>query len=52
MKSEYRDAEGDQEDNEVFVERVGAAEESDVEEHDGEELAGFGQDEGQVVDVF
>lgn len=37
--------------NEVFVQRVLLAEESDVQEHDGEKLAGLGQDESYVVNV-
>ena len=37
--------------DEVLVERVAAAEEGDVKEHDGEQLAALGEQEGDVVDV-
>jgi len=39
------------EDDEVFREGVALVEEGDVEGHDGEEFAGLGEDEGEVVDV-
>ena len=45
------DSGGDKRYYEVFVERVGFPEDGEVEEHDGEEFAGFGEDEGYVVDV-
>lgn len=51
MQGEYRDAGGDEEDDEVFVEGIAFAEDGEVEEHHGEELAGFGEDIGYVVDV-
>lgn len=38
-------------DNEVLVQRVPLAEERDVEEHDGQQLAALGEQEGDVVDV-
>jgi len=38
-------------DDEVFVEGVGFAEDREVQEHDGEKLAGFSEDESYVVDV-
>lgn len=37
--------------DEVFVEGVGLSKDGEVKEHYGEELAGFGEDEGYVVDV-
>jgi hypothetical protein len=52
VQREDCDAEGDAADDEVFVERVAFAEERDVQEHYGQEFAGFGEDEGYVVDVF
>ncbi len=51
MQREDGDAGGDKEDDEIFVEGVRFAEDGEVEEHDGEEFAGFGEDEGDVVDV-
>lgn len=42
----------DRGDNGVLVEGIRAAEDGEVEEHDGEKFAGFGKDEGDVVDVF
>lgn len=37
--------------NEVFVERVSFPEYSDVEKHYWKEFAGFGEDEGYIVDM-
>ena len=51
MQSEDCDSGGHEGDDEVFVERIGFAEEGQVQEHYGEEFAGFGEDEGDVVDV-
>jgi len=51
VQGEDCDAGGDSEDDEVFVEGEGAAEEGYVEEHYGEQLAGFGENEGYIVDV-
>lgn len=51
VKGEYCDSAGYERYDEVLVERVGFAENGKVEEHDGEEFAGFGEDEGYVVDV-
>lgn len=51
MEGEDRDAGGDKEYDEVFVEGVALAENGEVQKHDGEELAGFGEDVGDVVDV-
>lgn len=48
---ENRNAGRYERDHEIFVERVGFPEDGEVQEHDGEELAGFGEDEGYVVDV-
>lgn len=41
----------DERNDEIFVERVVFAENGQVQEHDWQELARFGQDEGDVVDV-
>lgn len=49
VECEDCDACGDEEDDEVFVEGVAFAENGEVQEHDGEQLAGFGEDEGDVV---
>lgn len=51
VEGEDCDSCGYESDDEIFVEGVGFAEDGQVEEHDGEELAGFGEDEGDVVDV-
>lgn len=51
VESEDGDAGGDEENDKVFVERVAFAENGQMEEHDGEELAGFGEDVGDVVDM-
>lgn len=51
VQGEDGDARGDGRDDEVLVQRVAAAEDGDVQRHDGQELARLGQDEGDVVDV-
>lgn len=51
MKGECSHSEGDQEDDAVLIQRVSLAEDGQVEEHDGQKLARFGEDEGEVVDV-
>ena len=51
MKSEYRYAGGYKEDDEIFVQRIAFSENGEVQKHDREELAGFGEDEGDVVDM-
>ena len=51
VQGEYRDAGGNKEDNEVFVEGVAFAEDGQVEKHNGEELAGFGENEGDIVNM-
>ena len=51
VKREYCDSSGYERYDEVFVERVGFPKDGEVEEHDGEEFAGFGENEGYVVDV-
>jgi hypothetical protein len=51
VEGEDGDAEGDGADDEVLVGRVAAAPEGGVEEHDGDELAGLCEEEGDVVDV-
>lgn len=43
---------GYQQHDQVFVPRVAPAEQRDVQKHDGEQLAGFREREGDVVDVF
>lgn len=51
VQGEDGDAGSDGGDDEVLVEGVPLAEDGDVEEHDGEELAALGEEEGDVVDV-
>lgn len=51
MQSEDGDAGGHKSNDKVFVQRVTFAEDGEVQEHYREELAGFGEDEGNVVDV-
>ena len=51
VEGEDGDAGSDKEDDKVLVERIVFAEDGEVEEHHGEELAGFGEDVGYVVDV-
>lgn len=51
MEGEDGDARGDGRDDQVLVEGVALAEDGDVQEHDGEQLAALGQEEGDVVDV-
>ena len=51
VESEDRDAGSDEGDDEVFVEGIAFSEDGEVQEHHGEELAGFGEDESDVVDV-
>lgn len=46
VEGEDCDAKGHGEDDAVFVKRVSFSEDCKVQEHDGEELAGFGEDEG------
>lgn len=51
MEGEDRDTGGDEEHDEVFVEGVALTEDGEVQQHYGEEFAGFGEDVGDVVDV-
>lgn len=51
VECEYCYASGHQRYHEIFVEGVRFPEDSEMQEHDGKELAGFGEDEGYVVDV-
>ena len=51
MQSEDRHTRRYSRDDEVLVKRVPLAEERDVQEHDREELAALGEEEGDVVDV-
>lgn len=51
VQREDGDAGGDGRDDEILVQGVALAEDGDVEEHDGEELAALGEQEGDVVDV-
>ena len=51
VEGENRNAGGDGEDYEVFGEWVALAVKQDVEEHNGKEFAGLGEDEGQVIDM-
>lgn len=51
MEGEDGDAGGNERNDEVFVERIAFAEDCQMQEHDGEELAGFGENEGDIVDV-
>ncbi len=51
VEGEDGDAGGDEGHDGVFVQRVALAEDGQVQEHDGQELARFREDEGDVVDV-
>lgn len=51
VEGEDGDAGSDGGDDEVLVQGVPPAEDGDVQEHDGEELAALGEEEGDVVDV-
>lgn len=51
MQGEYCYAPSDSQDNKVFIQRKPSLEQRDVQEHYGQKLAGFGEDEGDVVDV-
>lgn len=51
MQGEDCDSGGYEGHNKVFVERIAFAEDGEVQEHDWEKLAGFGKDEGNVVDM-
>lgn len=51
VQREDGDAGGDGRHHQVLVQRVAAAEERDVQEHDGEQLAALGQDVRDVVDM-
>ena len=51
VEGEDGDAAGDGGDDEVLVQGVALAEEGDVQEHDGQQLAALGEDVGDVVDV-
>lgn len=51
MKGEDGDAGGNERNDEILVERVAFAEDSQMQEHDREELAGLGENEGDIVDV-
>lgn len=44
MQSKRCHAQGDQEDNTVFVQGVPFSENGEMEEHDGQQFAGFGED--------
>lgn len=51
VQREDRDAGRDGRDDQVLVEGVAAAEDGDVQQHDGQQLAALGQQEGDVVEV-
>lgn len=51
VQGEDGDARRHGRDDEVLVQRVALAEDGDVEEHDGEQLAALGEQEGDVVEV-
>lgn len=51
VQGEEGDAGGDEGHDGIFVERVAFAEDGEVQEHDGQELARLREDEGDVVDV-
>ena len=52
MQRKDRHAGRDERDDGVFVQRIPLAEDGDVEGHHGQELAGLGEDEGDVIDMF
>lgn len=51
VQGKHGDARRHGRDDEVLVQRVALAEDGDVEEHDGEQLAALGEQKGDVVDV-
>lgn len=51
VQGEDGDAERHGRDDEVLVQRIPPAEHGDVQEHDGEQLAALGEEEGDVVEV-
>jgi len=51
VEGERRNAQGHQENDSVFVRGVSFPEYRQVEEHDGEQFAGFREDKCQIVDV-
>lgn len=51
MQGEDGDASCDERYNEVFVQGVALAEDSEMQEHNREEFAGFGKDKGNIIDV-
>lgn len=51
VEGEDGDAGGNERNDEIFVERVALAEDGQMQKHDGQKLAGFGEDEGDIVDV-
>ena len=51
MEGEDGDTGGNKRNYEVLVERVAFAKNGQMQEHDGQKLAGFGEDEGDIVDV-
>lgn len=51
VECEYCDAARHGQDDEIFRQRITLAEQSDVQGHDGEQFAGFGEDEREIVDV-
>lgn len=52
VEGEDCDAGCDEGDDGVFVQGVAFAEDGDVEGHDWDKLAAFGEDEGDISDVF
>lgn len=51
VQGEGGHAASDSQDDEVFGEWVSFPKQGDMESHDGEQLTGFGEDKGEVVDV-
>ena len=51
VQGEGGNSQGDQEDDSVLIQGVSLPEDSQVQEHDRQQLARLGKDEGEVIDV-
>ena len=51
VEGEDGDACGDKRDDKIFIEGIVFAKNGQVQEHDWKELAGLGQNEGNIVDM-
>ena len=51
MKRKRCHAQGHQQHHAILVQRIAFPKDGEMEEHDGQEFARFGEDEGKIVDV-